>query len=167
MKTKICKLIVLSAVSLILAGMVISCKDKEKDINPIIATEEINAFFEAHLPAISGSNSNCFFVDDNNSNKCTVINSNDDFSQNFTCPSIAPPAIDFDTYTLVVGQYEVPSTNYQVIKQNITSQSSKLTLNLTLKIPEESYPSFCMLYYWGLYPKLKNSNVNINVITQK
>ncbi len=74
------------------------------------------------------------------------------------------PAIDFSNYSLIIGQHIVLSTSFYVLDQNLDVGSEKVTLNLTLKVPEACYLGLSRQYYWGLYPKLSGTDIDVNVI---
>jgi hypothetical protein len=127
------------------------------------ASVGIAAFFDEHLPATSGSSSDCFFVDDKDS-KYLVINSIDELKKIVSSSDTEMPLIDFGRYSLVIGQYRVGGTGYSVTNHGITIESKKMVLNLTVKIPEGSYAVLCPFYYWGLYPKLPKLPISVDVI---
>ena len=147
-----------------------SCDDKDKIINPVLLADEetIVAFFEKHLPTPSLSTSECFFVGDENDG-CIMINSMDELIKNMVCSSIVPPEIDFNLYTLIVGQHQMPNSYYYIVEQNIVeSGRSRLILNLRVKLPDDGHwPAFSKLYYWGIYPKLENKTINVNLIKER
>ncbi len=78
--------------------------------------------------------------------------------------SIEPPAIDFDTHTLVIGQVEVGGSGYTISAQTLDVKTGAATLNLTVKKPEASYEVMCPLYFWGLYPRFTAGTINVNVV---
>ena len=137
-----------------------------KKIEPIIPEDDVIAFFDEHLPPYSGMTSDCFFVDiDEKENRCLMINSVEEFRKNFSCSSDMLPEIDFKSYTLIMGQYYfMPGTSYSVAKQNLIVESNKMELNLYVKVPEGSYCVLSNMYYCGIYPKIRNKSISVNVL---
>ena len=154
-----------TALSAVLAGN-FSCQSKVETINPIMPSENIIVFFEEHLPVPPFPKSECFFVDEN-LDKSIIINSEEQFRNVFSCSAIILPAINFDLYTLIIGQHQMPNIYYYVVKQNITIESNTHILNLTVDRPDGVWPSFSTLYYWGIYPKMQNKSISVNLIHQR
>ncbi len=127
--------------------------------------EEVSAFFEEHLPPVSGIKSDCFFVGEDG-DKCLMIDSGEELKKILHSP-IELPNIDFGDHTLIIGQQVVPTTSFSIMSQNIDVGSEAITLNLTVKTPEAYYAALSHLYYWGLYPKLDNNAIDVNVIYEK
>jgi hypothetical protein len=169
MKTQ---LLTLMTAGLLTVGGFSACDDSattqagKTPIAPVLASDEIAAFFDKYLPSVSGSaESECFFVDEDRS-KCLIVNSASELKA-IIYSSVEPPTIDFDKYTLIIGQQVMPTTSFSVLKQNLNIGTNKITLDLTVKIPESSYPAFSRLYYWGLYPKFSGNTIDINVISEQ
>jgi hypothetical protein len=150
-----------------------SC-DKKNDsnsieiINPISLADDsvLSVFLGQHLPTPSVQKSECFFVE-NNIDQSIVINSMSEFENSIYCSDIMFPEIDFESYTLIIGQHRMPNSFYRVVEQNIFTADSFLTLNLKVALLEDggsSWPAFSTLYYWGLYPKIKKKNIHINIV---
>ena len=139
-----------------------SANTSEEIVKPIVQNDEINVFFEEHLPVFSGTRSECFFVD-NNENKCIIINSTDELRKIFSCSIDLLPTIDFKSYTLIIGQYQMPGTAYSIDEQSILIESKKIELNINVQCPEGSFGVICPLYYWGIYPKIQNKTIDINI----
>ena len=135
---------------------------KTDTIYPKVSDKNISVFFEEHLPIFSGSRSECFFVD-NNENRCIMINSVDEFRKIFSCSKDLLPTIDFKSYTLIIGQYQMPGTAYSVDEQSIIVESNKIELNINVQCPEGSLGVICPLYYWGIYPKIQNKPIIVNI----
>jgi hypothetical protein len=125
------------------------------------ADKEVAAFFEKHLPAVSGGRSDCLFVGDNE-NKSLMINSVDEFRKFISSAKL--PTIDFDAYTLIVGQYWVGGTAYRVFENNVNVGLEKIVLNLTVGKPNATYAVMCPVYYWGLYQKLPKKPIEVDVV---
>lgn len=168
MKTRTLKILMLLTV---LAGSLASCKDKNEDviISPIVSNEEVNAFFETYLPlsSVFTDEFNCFFADTAQyANEIFVINNEDEFKQNFACSDSLLPTIDFEAYTLIIGRYIGCGSSCFVEKHNILDQSNELVLNITMNCEAPSYSAIITTYHWGIYPKLPNKPININVTTK-
>ncbi|MDR2936918.1 MAG: hypothetical protein LBU80_06205 [Rikenellaceae bacterium] len=129
----------------------------------VLANEELTAFFEKYLPTLSGSQSECFFVGDKE-NKCLIINSADELRKIISSSSVELPTIDFGSYTLVMGQHMIDGTAYRVVTQEIAVNSDKKELTLSVKKPDGTYTVICPVYYWGLYPKLTQEAIGVNLI---
>ena len=159
-----------NAVILLFLGICSSCTDSENNvgeiINPVLPNDDLMAFFEKHLPHVSsGYSSDCFFTD-TRENKYIVINSMDELRKNISDVAIETPVIDFKSYTLIIGQYEVPSSSYYVIKHDIAVGTKKYDLNVLAFKPESSYAVVSALYYWGLYSKFPQKSINVNITFQ-
>ena len=165
MKLKIMKYV---AILLLIVGNV-SCQmmdTSEEVIEPIIPGDGVIAFFEEHLPPYSGAESDCFFVDiDHQKSICVLINSVEEFRNNFSCSSTMLPEIDFKSHTLIIGQYyPIRESSYKVINQELVVKSKEIELNLYVTSPEYTFATQTRLYYWGIYPKLRNKPINVNII---
>ena len=147
-----------------------SCQnmDTQKEvIEPLVPDDEVIAFFEEHLPTFACATSDCFFVDiDKIDNVCLKINSVDEFRKISSCSSTILPVIDFNCYTLIIGQYyATPSSGYSIVGQNLIIEAKKMELNLIVEIMENGWglSLLCNLYYWGIYPKINNEHIIVNV----
>jgi hypothetical protein len=150
-------------------AMVISvagCDNSEEVIKQISPDNDVIAFFEEHLPPYSGAESDCFFVDiDHQKSICVLINSVEEFRNNFSCSSTMLTEIDFKSHTLVIGQYyPIRESSCKVINQELVVKSKEIELNLYVTNPESSFPAETRMYYWGIYPKLRNKPINVNII---
>ena len=134
-------------------------------ISSVLADESINAFFEKYLPSLSGAEPECFFAGINEKeNKCVIINSMDELKKHFLCSSNLLPAIDFNSYTLIIGQYyHMPSFGYHVVEQYLMRGVTNLELNINVEGPEYGLGVLTTLYYWGIYPKVQNKTINVNI----
>lgn len=126
--------------------------------------EEVADFFNKYLPEVSGYHSEYFFIEDRE-NRCLMINSIDELKM-IMYSSVELPAINFDDYTLVIGQYFVGGTGY-VNKHNIVIAEDGIDLNLSIEKPDGSYAVICPAFYWGLYPKLSRGFINVNLIKKQ
>ena len=150
-------------------GLLSSCEEPVPDaiagISPVSAPDELSAFFESYLPAVSHSRNTSFlFVD---SQECHVINNMKEFEA-ITNVSTVLPEIDFEKYTLIIGHIEKGYASYTFEKQEIYIDPDKVTLVVTLRKfsgngepyiyhPEDTYYDF-----WGLYEKI-SGNVSMTI----
>ena len=143
------------------------CENKEEitTILPIANTPDyVNAFFEAELPVMTESN--CFFASKKN-DTCYLINSKEELAVAYSC-EISLPEINFELYSVIIGQNKMPNSFYTVVNQSIEKTNDVLKLNVYVKLlSKEHWPAFSQLYYWAVYPKLPNKNVNVNIINKE
>ena len=125
---------------------------------------DVKSFFEKNLPLLEESKT--FFTNEElESDVFYTINNVKEFSNIYEGEKELP-YIDFNQYTLIVGKIRMPESYFFVSKQAISRIDTSYTLNLYISpVSEEgSWPSFSTLYYWGIYPKLTNRNIEINKI---
>ena len=73
------------------------------------------------------------------------------------------PTIDFDKYTLIIGQQIMPGRGFYVVKKELLAGDNGLILNLYTKNDHELIPCASQnLYFWGLYPKLSQKTITVN-----
>ena len=130
---------------------------------PVAPSQEITDFFEAHLSGYSSdfnfSHIDCYETE------CFLINTVDGLREIVPEP-IELPDIDFAKYSLIVGQYVFEEPRYSLESQAVETGTDALTLNLV-------YSEFCGIapamvapyYFWGLYDKLPEYEVNVNITT--
>ena len=99
---------------------------------------------------------------------CICLNSNEEMAAFFTAPwPLALPTIDFDKYTLVVGQRSDLWPYCRITSNQIREEQGKLVIYLIVtdysnKSTATYDPSF--LCFWGLYPKLEQKVTSISVL---
>ena len=163
--------LILKAVLLLLGGNLVACDDsKEPEVvgtPPVAASEEVTAFFTTHLPE---SSYNCSEVKFNFSEidfgetECFLINSTEEFEA-VAPPSVVLPVIDFEKYTLIIGQHLLGDPGYSFEKQVVDTESDKMTLNLVYKQLKGGTPAIMTIFYfWGLYDKLPEKTLTVNKI---
>ena len=163
--------LILKAVLLLLGGNLVACDDsKEPEVvgtPPVAASEEVTAFFTTHLPE---SSYNCSEVKFNFSEidfgetDCFLFNSTEEFEA-VAPPSVELPVIDFDKYTLIIGQHWMGHPGYSFEKQVVDTESDKMTLNLVYKQLKGGTPAIMTIFYfWGLYDKLPEKTLTVNKI---
>lgn len=153
-----------------------SYADSSDDSVKFIPIEEgdgyaaIRDFFNKELPF--GENSKGFFVGSNKNvgeEACKIIRSKKEFEENYSGDKDIP-VIDFQQYTIIIGQIIMPVIGYKCVKQEIlsTTKNKSAVLNLYVKnIYEYNPQAIKPLYFWGLYPCKHLSgiaNIKINII---
>ena len=135
--------------------------------------EELTAFFEEKLMLIGHS----IFGEDNDAlligggdypDTCVMINSVEEFQTiNFSDFESADmtfelPPIDFDVYTLVIGQYGAPSHGVSLVEHRVVIESKEITMNILLKSWDTLHTTDTWKKeYWGLYPKLPQLPIRV------
>ena len=149
--------LILKAVLLLLGGNLVACDDsKEPEVvgtPPVAASEEVTAFFTTHLPE---SSYNCSEVKFNFSEKFEAV----------APPSVVLPVIDFEKYTLIIGQHLLGDPGYSFEKQAVDTdtESGKMTLNLVYSRMGGASPTVITTFYiWGLYSKLPGSAIDVKI----
>lgn len=142
-------------------GLFASCKgiDPTGDagVLPVSASEDVESFFESHLPPSDYSHSNTSF-NFGEETECFVINDVDDFKA-VAPESVTLPEIDFDKYTLIIGQVVMGSPGYRFVSQSIHTDTLKVVYK---NLGGASPATMTSYYFWGLYDMLQNA-VNIDV----
>lgn len=172
MKSNVLILKAVLLVLLLLGGNLVACDDsKEPEVvgtPPVAASEEVTAFFTTHLPE---SSYNCSEVKFNFSEidfgetECFLINSTEEFEA-VAPPSVVLPVIDFEKYTLIIGQHLLGDPGYSFEKQAVDTdtESGKMTLNLVYSRMGGASPTVITTFYvWGLYSKLPGSAIDVKI----
>lgn len=123
----------------------------------------ICSFFNEGLPIRKRSDS--FFVDSDR-DECYVINSLQELKSIY-CGDDELPELDFDKYTLVIGQKVNPDAFYPVLKQDLTFLDNKCLLNLYVPDFKELNTTNVPFYYWALYPKFNTEGINVGFIREE
>jgi hypothetical protein len=77
------------------------------------------------------------------------------------------PDIDFDKYTLIIGQQMMPGFGFYLTKKELTLSNDGLILTLYTRNDNEVIPDALQhLYFWDLYPKLSQTKVSVTAITE-
>lgn len=126
--------------------------------------EALYDFFDKELPLLSISEQNNPFLLDGHSEICYFVNSYDEFRSIYTGKEQLP-VIDFDSYTLIVGQTCSNNIYGEIDKQEFYEKDGKYNLDLFFYC-DFVQPMIVYYNYWGLYPKLSKEelNVNLNVV---
>ena len=140
-----------------------------KSYNPIIPNEDVIVFFQEYLPVSDTNWSGCNFFDNGDKqDKCIIINSVDEFQKSFSCSPDMLPAIDFKSNTLIIGHFNVSHGGGYITEQEIIVNSGKAVLDISYGFPRDRIftAAITALYYWGIYPKIENKNISMNIIYQ-
>ena len=162
-----------------------SCSDDEEDKNVIpsidVAGTPIASFFDTELPELhqrSGSTqgTKSFFYDPNllggtniYENAVCVINSRLELA-NIYLGEKELPEIDFDKYTLILGQQIMPYHGFYVAKKELVAEDNGLVLNLyarnDARKDENLAAALQVLSFWGLYPKQTQKKITVKAIEE-
>ena len=147
-----------------------SINESGVEIEKVVPADEVISFFQKYFPVNSAPVlSECFFSNNGDKeDKCVIINSFDDFKKYFSCATNILPEIDFNSYTLIIGQKLVPLLcDYDVEQKIVIISKTEAKLYLTWNCPERSYSSFNTLSYWGIYPKFYIKKIITNVVKKQ
>ena len=143
-------------------GLFASCKGidpiGDAGILPVTAPEDVESFFESYLPPSDYSYSNTSF-NFGEETEYFVINDVDDFKA-VAPESVTLPEIDFDKYTLIIGQVVMGSPGYRFVSQSIHTDTLKVVYK---NLGGASPTTMTSYYFWGLYDKLPKAVVNIDI----
>ena len=168
---KIRTLILAAALLLSGAGFV-GCSDSDDPFMaagtpPVTPSREVSDFFDAHLSEDQTDlNFSNIEGSDDISTECFLINTVEQFREIAPEP-IELPDIDFAKYSLIVGQHVFEEPRYSLESQAVETGASVLTLNLVYREMRDGvFPAVVTTYYfWGLYDKLPEYEVNVNITT--
>ena len=143
--------------------------DSNNVILPINQTDgALAAFLNAELPEMHPSDdiyrtSKSFFCD---IDTICVINSRLELIKVYKGEREIPE-IDFDKYTLVIGQQHMPYYGFYVAKKELLLGDNGLILNLYARNDNKKLPCAIQnLYFWELYPKQSQKTISVNVIKE-
>lgn len=138
-------------------------------IAPVKADAELTAFFEENGQAITQS---LFWQEDEFGtprpllpvDTCTVINSAEEFGQiDFSHLGVSPdlPYVDFEKYTLVVGQWKPMNSGQYLHRQLLSSDFGMKKMNLIVKTTEGIHQQYAPIQiFWGVYPKFERQTIS-------
>ena len=157
------------AAALFLSGAAFAgCSDSDEaptaaGTPPVAPSQEITDFFDAHL---SGHSSDFNFSHiDCYETECFLINTAEELRKIVPEP-IELPDIDFAKYSLIVGQHVFEEPRYSLESQAVETGTDVLTLNLVYRVLDGAAPAAIAPYYfWGIYDKLPEYEVNVNITT--
>ncbi len=158
----------------VITVMLCACSSDEDEnvIQPIDVTDSpVAAFFNAELRESRGA----FFVDSIDSfgtailkkeSISCVVNSREELADLYM-GNKELPEIDFDKYTLIIGQQIMPGLGYYIRKRKLVMEEDGLVLTLNARNDGEAIAlALQHLYFWGLYPKLPQDRITVNVIEE-
>ncbi len=155
-------------------------KDPEQnegtEIQSVSVSDEVANFFDDHQTLKAVGNAIFRTVDENrlvnmdSSDSFVMINSADELPKiDFYGNPLDFPAIDFESQTLVIGEYEARHGGECVVSQRIIVENDVATMTITvgLKGGDEFHHYLVEPdYFWGMYPKIDASTINL-IITRK
>ena len=149
----------------LLLGLSVSCNGlKESDnvsVEPVAASDDVSRFIETYLPAVSYSESAFSF--EGNAD-IIIINSMDEFKAAVPV-SVGIPLIDFDRYTLVLGQIIKGDPGYSFERQWAQVETDQVILNVKYKQYIGATPAVVTWFgFWGIYPKFPDLPVILNMM---
>ncbi|KOH45399.1 hypothetical protein [Sunxiuqinia dokdonensis] len=161
MKTAILKI---SVFLLLFSLMGAGC---EKDEEPEI--KELNYLKVAGL-SLQGDT--CFIKKGETKDFNLEINSQEEFEEYFDCKIDFSPQIDFSQYTLLAGSRIVNCIYPSLVLQKILFDDESKTVQFKAQFEYDSgcYPSFGVIYFHALIPKLDNNykvSFNVDIITDE
>lgn len=106
------------------------------------------------------------FFEGSDESQCLVINSTDELLSKYTGIDTFPE-IDFNKYTLIVGQEMMPESYYIILRQELVLKGYELILKVYVPELEGGYTAIQHLFYWGLYPKIHSSKISVQIIKEK
>ena len=75
------------------------------------------------------------------------------------------PAIDFDKYTLIIGQHMMPCLGFYITKKELVPNEDGLQLTIYARNDGEILSLMIQrLFFWGLYPKLSQTTITVKAI---
>ena len=158
------------------------CSKDDDDFNPnaipavSLADGTITDFFNSELPELHSSSdvrryTKSFFYNISSEfaikeNFAYVINSRQELADVYLGDKELP-VIDFDRYTLIIGQQILPYLGFYVAKKELLAGDDGLILHLYARNDGESLSCALQnLYFWGLYPKQSQKTITVNVIEE-
>ncbi|MCD7977264.1 MAG: hypothetical protein LUG51_08915 [Tannerellaceae bacterium] len=125
---------------------------------PLDVSQNIQDFFPVNY---INSGNDIFIFDEKEDVSLYVINNEKELLEITKKDQI--PVIDWQKYTLLIGQYRVPSTAYLFSEQSIQIEKGKQTLLLRLENSLNGWNVITHIYFWGIYEKLPDSKVDLSV----
>lgn len=146
--------------------MIVSCESQrnqeDSGILPVEVSEEIESFFRTHLPKESHSQNVGFSLTDKT--QCIVIENMAEFKEKSTTQDELPD-IDFDAYTLILGRMVKGTPGYLLKSQAVYLNDDATRLRVVYKAPDgASSPIMTYYNFWGVYPKLPNKPVILDLV---
>lgn len=156
MKKNHLKLISVFFLSLSLIGFLMSgCENNDTIITVEPVTPDENIVLD--LDNMFSKENDCL-IDFKQELVYEILYTQADLNKMDTCSSV--PTVDFENYTLIVGEVMVPgivSTITNVVL-NYNQSKDKYILEVSVNECEECFPSIDYLFFWRLYPKLSTDS---------
>jgi hypothetical protein len=70
-------------------------------------------------------------------------------------------AIDFDSYTLIIGHYAASHGGVRLVNQRVFAGSEKITMYISIDESMGGITIFPWKTFYGLYPKLPNLPISV------
>jgi hypothetical protein len=131
-----------------------------------VIPDDVTAFFEKYLPRVNYSRPSHEFSlgeIDRYGAACLAIDSVEEFRA-AAPPSAELPTVDFEAYTLIIGQHPLGSPGYSLKGQGVDIEPEIMTLRLAYSYWGGVNPAVETIFsFWGLYPKLPHKPVIIDI----
>ena len=151
---------------IVAATWLCACSSDDDDFNPnaiqpiSLKEGDVVDFFNSVFP---GS----FFIDnqyEDLGNHVYVINSRQELDDVYFGEKELP-AIDFDKYTLVIGQLLMPYPGFYFVKKELEPSENGLQLTIYVRNDGEILSAVLKhLYFWEIYPKQSQKTISVNVL---
>ena len=152
--------------------LVVSCSSDEETEGVLVPeaeiSEEVSNFFNDEFPSISNTYLESFFLHEDRS-AMYVINDQEQLLRIYHGDGKLPE-IDFQKYSLVIGKeliimkigekYPVKLNNKSLYRNG---EYYSLNLYCDYVIPEVTINAYRYIYYWGIYPKIKDNKISVNI----
>lgn len=160
---------------LLTQGLFCACNnDDDSDVLCSIKQIEIDSatedFLNQELPVSSYVHCSYGFFQELHSDTCFIINSYEELLNIYDERDSPLPEliIDFEKKTLVVGQFRITEQNVLPVKlerQFMCEKKDCYILNVYYQKKRNSVDLgiFKLAYYWGVYPKLNNKKLIVNL----
>ena len=138
-------------------------------VNSIDGYSEISKFFDSEWSYLGVDRPSTFFPDDLQ-DVCCMVNSEQEFRELYH-GNVDIPHIDFQKYTLVIGKKayttkygELSPTKYE--GQKLYGQSDTYVIDLYCRshVSDISFYTQSFICFWGIYPKLREEKVVLNLV---
>lgn len=129
---------------------------------PKDAAEDIKEFFNSELGINSPQYGDFKWNINTNVDNCIMINTTKEFYSYYT-GSKNMPSIDFKNSTLIIGVKLLPRPIHGLLSENIIKNVNTFDLKISVfRYENKGYlPATCGYAFWGIFPKLKKSEINI------
>lgn len=140
-----------------------SLSNTSTSLNVGDSSSVISEFLQSHYP--SGTEYRTFF-EDNEESQCLVINTTEELLNNYIGIDSFPD-IDFNRYTLVVGQEIMPESYYTILRQELRPIGDEFILYIYVPELDGWFCSVQHLFYWGIYPKMQSPKITVEIIKER